>query len=230
MADRQTHTTEFPAFSSVSTHRVISVRDVSDSAYVLRLERGDVGFRPGQYISVGVQGDINMREYSIYSRPDDDFLEVLVKEVEGGLVSRKLRRLVPGDSANVEGPFGFFLIEDEWLASRKFYFIGTGTGISPFHSFTGAYPDIDYTLLHGVRFLKERYDSELYAPQRYVSCVTREDGGTYRGRVTDYLRQNPPPSDALFFLCGNCDMIYEAFDILTSQGTDSSRLFAEVYF
>jgi ferredoxin--NADP+ reductase len=42
--------------------------------------------------------------------------------------------------------------------------------------------------------------------------------------VTDYLREHPADPAWLCYLCGNCDMIYEAFDILRSQ------LFAEVYF
>ena len=32
------------------------------------------------------------------------------------------------------------------------------------------------------------------------------------------------------YLCGNSDMIYEAYALLRGQGVHSSRIFAEVYF
>ena len=215
---------------AAAVHRVVTVRDLSPTTYALRVERNGMDFQPGQYVSVGVNGDLNMREYSIYSAPNEPYLEILVKEVEHGLVSRQLRKLRPGQETRVDGPFGFFLIEDEWIRTTKFFFIGTGTGISPFRCFAKSYPAADYTVLHGIRNLSDRAEPDLFSPGRYIACVTREEGGSYRGRVTDYLRKNPPPSDALFYLCGNCDMIYESFDILTGQGVDPSRLFAEVYF
>ncbi len=215
---------------AAGAHRVIAIRDLSATTYVLRVDRGGIHFQPGQYVSVGVDGDLNMREYSVYSSPNEPFLEVLVKEVEHGLVSKQLRRLGPGQTVRVDGPFGFFLIEDDWVNSKKFFFIATGTGISPFRCFAQSYPGLDYTVIHGVRTLHDRAERGVFDPARYTTCVTRETGGTFTGRVTDYLRNAPPPKEALFYLCGNCDMIYESFDILTGQGVEPTQLFAEVYF
>lgn len=212
------------------THRVQHVREVSETAYVLRVDRKGLRFEPGQYINVGPHGSIAMREYSVYSGQEEDFLEILVKEVEGGLVSQALKKTKPGDPVALEGPYGFFLIDEEQRKSGKFLFISSGTGISPFHSFAKSYSGLDYTLLHGVRTLSELYDREVFEPERYISCVTREEGGDYHGRVTDYLRANPADPESLCYLCGNCDMIYESFDILRSQGVSPDHLFAEVYF
>ncbi|MGI6756413.1 MAG: hypothetical protein ACOX32_00640 [Bacteroidaceae bacterium] len=58
----------------------------------------------------------------------------------------------------------------------------------------------------------------------------RMRGGDFKGRVTDYLRQNPVNPDTLCYLCGNCDMIHEVFDILEEQGVKSDNIFTEVYF
>ncbi|AHC15968.1 ferredoxin--NADP reductase [Salinispira pacifica] len=220
--------------SKVSTrsrvhHNVQEVRNLTEDSYVLRFERLGMDFQPGQYLSVGLKGDIHMREYSIYSPAEADYLEILVKEVEGGHVSRKLKQLKVGDELYVEGPFGFFLI-DESRRKNKLYFIGTGTGISPFHSFCNSYDELDYTLLHGVRRLKEGYELDQYDPSRVVRCVSREEGGDFPGRVTDFLRANPVEPNASVYLCGNCDMIYEAYDILSEQGIPREQMFAEVYF
>ncbi len=211
-------------------YRVQHVRELSQSAYVLRFERNGLEFEPGQYVNVGPRGSIAMREYSVYSSREDDFLEVLVKEVEGGLVSRALKRGKPGDAVNVEGPFGFFTTEEPERLRAKYLFVASGTGVSPFHSLVRSYPGLDYTLLHGVRARSELYEPEVFDPKRLVSCVSREAGGGFHGRVTDYLRAHPVDPESLCYLCGNCDMIYEAFDILRSAGVPADHLFAEVYF
>ena len=217
-----------------TTRRVQSVRFLTESTFVVRFDRAGMEFEPGQYVSVGVAGDINMREYSVYSPADADYLEVLVKLVEGGHVSRALARLEPGSRLEVDGPFGFFLIDDPDRSTRRFLFVSTGTGISPFHCFAGSYPDLDYTLLHGVRSIDERYEYAAYDPARITTCVSRGAAvgtpGLHAGRVTDYLRAHPVAPDTLCYLCGNCDMIYEAFDILKTHGVPPEQLFAEVYF
>ena len=212
------------------THRVQQVRHLSPSAYVLRMDRDGLEFEPGQYINVGPADSIAMREYSIYSGKDDDYLEVLIKEVEGGLVSPALKTCRTGDLVSVEGPFGFFVTEPEERPSGRYLFIASGTGISPFHCLVRSYPRLDYRILHGVRTLSERYERDGYDATRYLSCVSREEGGDYAGRVTGYLREHPVDPESLCYLCGNCDMIYEAFDLLRSQGVSSNHLFAEVYF
>ncbi|MFW5812043.1 MAG: ferredoxin--NADP reductase [Alkalispirochaetaceae bacterium] len=210
--------------------RVHHVRSLSEHTYVLRIDRGELDFEAGQYVSVGPKNDLNMREYSVYSSPSrGDYIEILVREVAEGYVSRLLRTQEEGDQVLVEGPFGFFLLDEE-TRKRPLYFIATGTGISPFHSFVGSYTDLDYTLLHGIRSAAERYDYEDYDPGRIICCTSREESGDYHGRVTEWLRENPVNPDAACYLCGNCDMIYEAFDILQEQGVAHDRLFAEVYF
>jgi len=210
--------------------RVRHVRDLSPSAYVLRLDRGGLSFQPGQYVVVGLPGRLDRREYTIYSGAGEEHLEILVKEVEGGLVSPALRRCRPGEELAVQGPLGFFTIKEEHRAGGRFLFVATGTGISPFHCFAASYPGLDYRLLHGVRYAGELYDREAFAPARRAACVSREQAGDYRGRVTAWLREHPADPESLCYLCGSCDMIYEAFDILRGQGLPTERLFAEVYY
>lgn len=225
-----------PRIQGTSTHthpRVHTIRDLSDSAYVLRFDRRGMAFEPGQYVSVGPRGDINMREYSIYSPADADYLEILVKEVDAGYVSRRLRSLAPGDEIEVDGPFGFFVIDEAQRQRDEFLFIATGTGISPFHCFATSYPDLRYRLIHGVRTASERYEHASFSASRVTSCLSRDpigEKGVVAGRVTDYLRENPVDPGTLCYLCGNCDMIYEAFDILKGHGVPPEQLYAEVYF
>ncbi|MFW6293424.1 MAG: ferredoxin--NADP reductase, partial [Spirochaetota bacterium] len=177
----------------------------------------------------------------IYSPLDADYLEILVKEVESGYVSRRLRRLEPGNELEVDGPFGFFLIDEADRARRPFLFVATGTGISPFHCYAQSYPGLDYRLLHGVRTAAELYEHDVFDSHRLMSCLSRDPDavGSARptggekivaGRVTDFLREHPVPPQTLCYLCGNCDMIYEAFDVLKGHGVPPEQLYAEVYF
>lgn len=210
---------------------VRNIRWVGDSAFVLQFDRNGLSFQPGQYVSVGLGGDIHMREFSVYSPPDEPFLEILVKVVTDGYVSRRLAALDPGDAVAVDGPFGFFTI-DEDRHDHRFVLIATGTGISPFHCFSRAYPELDYLLLHGIRTGGERYEYEAFERKRVVTCTSREATGDFHGRVSDYLKKYPESIDlsARYYLCGNCDMIYEVFDILQDAGVPHNNLFAEVYF
>ncbi len=211
---------------------VLERRELSNRCYVLRLERSTIGrFEPGQYIVIGPQNSTDRREYSIYSTPDDPFLEVLIKEVPEGAVSRALHAVEPGDSVAVEGPLGFFTIAPEHRGTRDFLFIATGTGIAPFHCFVFAYPELNYRILHGVRYADERHEHHLYKPERYTACLTGEAlPESHHGRVTQYLAQLSVAPETLCYLCGNCDMIFEAFDILQRHGVDPQNLHAEVYY
>lgn len=208
--------------------KVLAVRNLTDSTAVVRFERQGLKFEPGQYIRVGVEGDSEIRDYSVYSAVTADYLEVLVRRVEDGLVSKQLCELEPGDEVSVGGPYGHFKLI-EGLRDKPLLFIATGTGISPYHSFVESYPELQYQLIHGTGKPDEAYDAELYG-ERYIHCVSREDGGTFRGRVTEYLKTLEIDPQAQAFLCGNCDMIYEAFDLLQNMGLPTAQIHTEVYF
>jgi len=213
-----------------SIYKIQQVRHLTDSTYVIRMDRGGMKFIAGQNLNLGISGDVEKRDYSIYSGEKDDYLEVLVKEVEEGLVSKQMKLLQPGDKLEVDGPFGFFTLKSEELDSKKYLFIASGTGIAPFHSIAQTYPNLNFKLIHGVRYADETYEKKHYPSGRYVSCVTSDDEGGFKGRVTDYLKANPVDKDTLCYLCGNVNMIYDAFDVLKEQGVPSGNLHAEVYF
>ena len=223
--------TEKATDSSVSTeyHKITDVRFLTDETFVVRLERGDIEFKPGQHIIVGLKGELDLREYSVYSGEKDDYLEILVREVLRGNVSPRLKNCKPGDLLQVNGPFGSFGIEPYDLKG-KLVFIATGTGISPFHSFMRSYPGIEYTLIHGVRYKYEAYESNDYEPPRYILCTSKEINGGRKGRVTKFLAGYPVKSDMLFYLCGNNSMIYEVYHILRNKGIPDENIFTEVYF
>lgn len=211
--------------------RVVDRRDLTPTTFVLRVERGDLDFEPGQYVTLGRPGSLSSREYTVYSSPREPFVEVLVKVVPGGLVSAALHRLDPGDLLEMEGPFGKFRIPPDSRRGRPHLFVATGTGISPFHCFVTSYPDLEYRLAHGVRGAADLYERETFDRARYVACLSREPGGgDYTGRVSAWLKGEPVLPGTRCYLCGGSDMIYEVMAILRDRGVPREDMFAETYF
>jgi len=225
-----TNTEKTPDINSDTLHKVIQIRNLTESTYVLKFTRNKMQFRAGEHIIAGLKGEMDQREYSIYSGEDDDYLEILIKEVKDGNISSKLKQCKEGDLLEVNGPFGSFGIEKFDMRSKKHIFIATGTGISPFHSMVRSYPDINYTLIHGVRYSKEAYENEEYDQNRYILCTSKEKVRGRSGRVTGFLTKFRVTGDMLFYLCGNGNMIYEVFHILNEKGIMADKIITEVYF
>jgi len=122
---------------------VEELRHLTESTYVLKFSRNGMQFSPGQHISLGLPGSNELREYSIYSGIQDESLEVLIKEVDDGIVSRQLKNIKPGDAVKLKGPRGFFLKPANESGKTKLLFLSSGTGLAPFHSFVKSYPEAD---------------------------------------------------------------------------------------
>ncbi|WP_430814888.1 FAD-binding oxidoreductase [Carboxylicivirga sp. RSCT41] len=223
---------EVPVANKIKTdlHEILDIRHLTESTFVIKIEKKDMQFEAGQHVCVGPPNGIHTREYSIYSAEQDDFIEILVKEVENGLVSPSLKKLQKGGFVIVEEPVGYFTINKDLPDNQKYVFIASGTGISPFHSFVLSKPGLNYTLLHGVKYAEEAYESNAYDNDKYVLCTSQDKKGDYAGRVTEYLKKNPFGKDVHYYLCGNCNMIHDVYDILEDQGVSTDNIHAEVYF
>jgi ferredoxin--NADP+ reductase len=209
---------------------VEQVRHLTSSTYVVRFSRNDMQFIPGQHLVLGLPGAKEFREYSIYSGIHESYLEVLIKEVDDGLVSRQLKDIKKGEKIYVRGPRGFFLTKAAQANPGKLLFISSGTGLAPFHSFIKSYPDSDYSIVHGVRNISEAYELKSYKRKQFTICTSRGEKGDFPGRLTDYLLQTDLDSQSRVFLCGNSNMIYDAMDILRAKGFPQKQIFTEVYF
>jgi len=211
-------------------YKVAEIKSLTEHTFVLTLPKSRFKFVAGQHISLSIAGDYQSREYSIYSAEEGDNLEVLVKEVEGGYFSPKLKHLKVGDMVEVHGPFGKFGLDEKRKDSHKHVFIASGTGIAPFHSMIKSYPELNYHLIHGVRYLEEGYEKEDYDADRLTLCTSRDKKGHFNGRVTDYLKKTKFEKDTCFYLCGNSDMIFDSMEILSDKGFGRENVTVEVYF
>lgn len=216
----------------IDTHyyKVEHIRELTENTFILSLPQSRFKFLAGQHISLSIKGDYQSREYSIYSSENSKNLEVLVKEVEGGYFSPKLKHLKIGDHVEVHGPFGKFGLDEKHKNTHKHVFIASGTGIAPFHSMVKSYPDLNYSLIHGIRYANEAYEINEYDRSRVTVCASRDSEGDFMGRLTEYLKQTDFEKNTCFYLCGNSDMIFDAMEILKSKGFDRESVTVEVYF
>lgn len=214
----------------MNLHTVIAIIPLTEHTFILRLERKNLPFQTGQFITVRRSRTIDQREYSVYSGENEEFLEVLVREINDGKVTPQLKKLAPGDQVEVDGPFGFFRFQPQLFPSQDFLFIATGTGISPFQSFVRTFPALNYRLVHGVRYGHEAYGHEHFEKTRITLCTTGDNNGQFKGRVTDYLSVQSISPETQCFLCGNSLMIQQSFEILTGKGVPVQNIYTEVYF
>jgi len=211
-------------------YKVQEIKQLTENTFILSLPKSRFKFVAGQHISLSIKGDYQSREYSIYSAEESNNLEVLVKEVEGGYFSPKLKHLKVGDMVEVHGPFGKFGLDEKKRDTHQHVFIASGTGIAPFNSIVKTNPDLNYEVILGVRYANEAYGIEGYDRKKFMLCTSRDEKGDFNGRLTEYLKIATFVKNTCFYLCGNSDMIFDAMEILKTKGFDRESVTVEVYF
>jgi ferredoxin-NADP reductase len=209
---------------------VLGVTDLTPEVFLLRTERNGFPFVAGQ--NVGISEHLvyhRSKDFSICSSSGEaDFIEFMIKENKAGTISPMLRRLPPGAKLDLTGPYGEFFHRQEWQGRQ--IFLATGIGISPFLSFLRSGPVENYLLVHGVRKAADLKLADGVDPAHYVSCISRELGGTYRGRITAYLESLELRGDDLFYICGNPLAAKEIHDLLQRRGVPDDRIIREFYY
>lgn len=208
---------------------VLSVEPLVDDAFLLRTTRNGYAFVPGQNASISLHlAYAKSKDFSICSGLHDDFLEFMIKENRAGTISPSLRNLNPGAKLDLTGPYGEFVCRQN--EKVRHVFIATGIGIGPFRSYLRSYDLPDYLLIHGIRCAADLRLSAGLDPAHLVSCVSREDGGTLRGHITDYLRTAELRPDDLFYVSGNPFAVQDVLNLLGERGVPADRIVREFYY
>lgn len=208
--------------------RVLRQECLAPGAYELVLDRCGMDFAAGKEIQVHGADHTEDRSYSIASSEADPELKLLYRVVEKGILTPKLEALQPGDPLAFTGPFGSFVLRD---AERPMLFIATGTGIAPALSFLRTHPDMQATILHGVRTVEDLFYREELERTDYHPCISGDAPDEYfRGRVTDHIKSMAIPDDAHIYLCGANPMILAVHKYLCAEGVEESRIFSEAYY
>lgn len=229
------------------TVRVTARRPLAPSVFLLELalpEGDTLRFDPGQFVTFYVPKNaaVVTRSYSICSSASRiEGFELCIKQVEAGFVSTYLSERVPGDTLNLVGPLGRFLLRDP--VDRPAVFVGTGTGIAPFRPMlerlTALRPHHPTWLFAGYRrtedllFHGEMEGRAAAEPAfHYVPVLSRPspDWTGATGHVEAPLRaQFPDLSGVDLYICGVPPMVAEVVEMARSLGCPKDRTFVERY-
>jgi ferredoxin/flavodoxin---NADP+ reductase len=214
----------------MNSYPIIDIEHLTKDTFKLRVNNPSFTSRSGQCYNVGLDNLGINREYSMYSSADSDYLDFLIRSTEGGVISSALQKLNVGDYVEIDGAYGEFCLDEPINMKQEYLFIATGTGIAPFHSFIDTWPELNYKLVHGIRYEEEQYHFKDYSKGCYFPCVSKPSDGSEGSRVTDYLLNNELSTDILVYICGNRKMIVDVFNILHSKGIEGDRIVTEVFF
>jgi len=213
----------------ITDSRVVALNRLSESGYELILERNGISFKPGQLINVHGRNHLEDRSYTVCSGDRDETLTVLFRLIPEGILTPQLAALHKGDTVRISGPYGEFVIRDPSLPA---IFFATGTGIAPARAFLRSHPQLNLTLIHGVRIEQDLFYRGEFQSVSYVPCLTQDPvaQAVFHGRVTDFARQHEFPANSHYYLCGANEMIYEMQEILGQRGVDRNCIFTEAYY
>jgi len=208
-------------------------------------------FVPGQFVQIHFHypdGKPTKRSYSIASIGNGSVprVEVAVSYVDGGAATNLLGNLAEGDTIDASGPYGRFCL-DEKDANRRYLLVATGTGVTPYRAMLPqlemlAARGAEVALVYGARNESELlYGDEFEAfakdhPHfRFYACFSRQARAQPRahdrtGRVHVALDElKPDPAHDIAYLCGNPEMVDQAFALLKDAGLPVPHIRREKY-
>lgn len=208
-------------------------------------------FIPGQFITVHFEyeGKALRRSYSVATIPSkSDMVEFAASYVKDGPGSEFLFGLKEGETLQASGPFGRLLLRDDEMPGR-YVFVATGTGVTPYRSMLpkiselfAKNPDVQVVLLLGVRHREELLYgkdfiefAEANPRFHFIPHYSRELQADLKpferiGYVqTGFDELKLEPTKDIFYLCGNPNMIDEAFEQLRLIGFDTQHIRREKY-
>jgi len=224
----------------------------------LSFERADgkpFSFVPGQFLQIHFHyedGKPTKRSYSVatvaHGSPEPiERIEIAVSYVDGGAATALLSALAEGGTIDASGPYGRFCLMDTDTNAR-YLLVATGTGVTPYRAMLPRIRDLvatrgcTFALVYGARNETELlYGEEFEAFAREVPgftfhpCFSREMRATPRpndrsGRVHVAIAELKPDAGTdVAYLCGNPDMVDQAFALLKEAGLPVPHIRREKY-
>jgi ferredoxin-NADP reductase len=231
---------------------VDAVKNLGQDTLLLSLRPKDpsarLSFEPGQYAAVGFRRHgrrTPMRCFSIANAPNSDVLQFGVRL--GGVFTRTIARLKPGDRAYVQGPFGEFVADPEY--DKQIIMMAGGIGVTPFLSIiraaTEAHWQTKMTLLYSSRtqkdipFFDELLELEKQNPYlRVIFYVTdktitktktdRIAPGRIKGEHIDMLTSQRYEKFS-YFICGPRTFMHGMKEILAARAVHPENVMTEEF-
>jgi ferredoxin--NADP+ reductase len=203
--------------------------EIAENYWRFGFDRG-MEFLPGQYVSVKVDETGIRRSYSIVSGVREK-LELLIDVSPMGVGSKYFLSLKVGDSVEVMGPLGKFVVEKE---DRNAVMIATGSGIAPMRPMAESLigkSGVKIRLYWGVRFEKNLFWLDRFEEWKrkgnfeYKIAVSKPENGESK-HVQEVIEID---KEARYYLCGSQRMVVEVTEWLKDRGIDEGNIKSERY-
>lgn len=219
-------------------HKLLKKEYINPNLFKIFFEKKNLEFIPGQHFSLSIPGKSINREYSSYTSPKDKEIGFLVRRVEGGIMTNLLDKMEVGEEINIYGPYGSFVLKDEYLNSKQIIFIASGTGVAPFVSIKKSFVLNNYKLFVGIREKKDIADSDIFSEDKSFYSISREkdlyQNNHYIGRVNAQLKNIEfieNYQNSIYMICGNSYMISDVYDILVKEkNINPNSIITESFF
>ena len=208
-------------------------------------------FIPGHFITFHLDAEqgLKRRSYSIATIPGQtDDIEIAISYVDGGIASKIFFDLNVGDSLNSSGPFGRLILRPA-ETPRQYVLVATGTGVAPYRAML---PEISKRLeaddnlqVHVLLGVQYRQDllyaddfiafAEKHQRFHFHALLSRDELNDqkdyeHKGYVQSHFTTlNLDPDEDLVYLCGNPNMIDDAFAYLGDEGFSPKSVRREKY-
>lgn len=204
-----------------------------------------LAFFPGQYAAIGFSVGARkspMRCFSITSSPHDTYLEFSMRL--SGNFTRTIAKLQVGQSVDVQGPYGDFVLDP---SDKAIVMLAAGIGITPYMSMLRHAADTQsttpMTLLYACRSVEDiPFYDELRALQaknpaiRIAIIVTNTNNdpanSIYAGRIdSELLRKatNGRLQPYTFFVCGPARFSKDMHNLLSQNGVRENAIVTEAF-
>jgi len=232
-----------------------------DDLYSIKIKTEALSFIAGQFVMVGLDhgNEKIQKPYSLVNAPADEFLEIHLNTIQGGMFSPLLTKLVEGDTVYISNrPSGLLTLNEIPEDTPHLWFFATGTGIGPFISILNTEEPWqrfeEIIVCYSVKTAEEmayrdnfeallnRYPDKFH----FVPFITQESTpDAIHSRITTFLGSGElenhigialTPESSHVMLCGNSAMIVEATALLQQKGLrlhnrrEAGHISTEKYF
>jgi propane monooxygenase reductase component len=227
---------------------VAAIESLTDDISRLSLKLVDppeMAFNSGQYVDITIPDTETTRAFSMANTPTvDDRLDFMIKIYPDGRFSGLLEdRLEVGDTLQVKGPYGMFMLRHH--SDADLIFIGGGAGMAPIWSLLTSLAEDrstrNATYYYGARTRKDLfYEDEMrdlaerLENFRFVPALSEPESGDdwdgETGLITDVVdRVEDNLSEYEAYLCGPPPMIDAAIATLQAKGCGEARIFYDKF-
>lgn len=210
-----------------------------------------IDFVPGQFVTFLLESPegTKRRSYSIASIPGKtDETEIAISYLQGGVASEAMFNLKEGETLTCSGPFGRLILREK-EAPARYFLVATGTGVAPYRAMLPeierrleADTDLEIYLLLGVQYRADLLYGEDFLtfakdhPRfKFMAFFSRDEltdaqPHEHKGYVQSaFEKLELDPDDDLVYLCGNPNMIDDAFAWLSDEGFSPRSVRREKY-